>query len=151
MDPADLASKTPVVEKDADAEAIFWEVRIDDSLPDELSLKHYIRVKIFTDRGKASQSNVDLQYSGSTRIKDISARVIKADGTILELKKDDIFERTLVKASGVKAKAKSFALPGVEPGSIIEYRWRDVHPGGSPTGCAYTFNATFPFRRSVTF
>jgi hypothetical protein len=27
----ELAAKTPVVEADADAEAIFWEVRIDDS------------------------------------------------------------------------------------------------------------------------
>ena len=30
IDPADLASKTPVVEKDADAEALFWEVHVDD-------------------------------------------------------------------------------------------------------------------------
>jgi hypothetical protein len=74
--PAELAAKTPVVEKDADAEAIFWEVRVDDSLPNELSLKNYIRVKIFTERGKESQSKVDLQYLGSARIKDIAARVI---------------------------------------------------------------------------
>src|SRR5687767_11468025 len=72
--PADLALKTPVVEKDADAEAIFWEVRVDDSLPDELSLKNYIRVKIFTERGKESQSKVDLPYLDTTRIKDIAAR-----------------------------------------------------------------------------
>ena len=30
IDPAELASKTPSVDKNADAEAIFWEVRIDD-------------------------------------------------------------------------------------------------------------------------
>src|SRR6185436_16086225 len=67
--PADLALKVPVVEKDADAEALFWEVRVDDSLQEELSLKNYIRVKIFTERGKESQTKVDLQYLGSTRIK----------------------------------------------------------------------------------
>lgn len=31
-----------------------------------------------------------------------------------------------MKASGVKVKAKSFAMPAVEAGCIIEYRWREV-------------------------
>ena len=31
IDPSDLALKEPKVEKDADAEALFWEVRVDDS------------------------------------------------------------------------------------------------------------------------
>src|SRR5262249_40885924 len=100
VDPADLALKAPVVEKDADAEAIFWEVRIDDSQQDELSFKNYIRIKVFNERGRESQSKVDLPYLGSNQIKDINARVIKPDGTIVELKKDDIFERTIVKVSG---------------------------------------------------
>ncbi len=150
VSPEELAAKTPTVEKDADAEAIFWEVRIDDSLADELSLKNYIRVKIFTDRGKESQSKIDLQYSGDTRIKDIAARVIKPDGTIVELKKEDIFERTLIKANGLKAKAKSFALPGVEPGSIIEYRWRDVHPDGSANQMRLHFQRDIPIQ-TVTY
>lgn len=148
--PAELAAKTPIVEKDADAEAIFWEVRIDDSDVSELSFKNYIRVKIFTDRGKQQQSNIDLRYSGSTRIKDIAARVIKPDGSIVELKKEDVFERTLLKANGVKEKAKSFALPGVEPGAIIEYRWRDVHPGGSANRMRLQFQRDIPLQ-SVSY
>jgi hypothetical protein len=95
IDPAALALKAPVVEKDADAEVLFWEVRIDDQ-PEELSLRHYIRIKVFTERGKESASKVDLTYLGSARIKDIAARVIKADGSIVELKKEDVLERTIV-------------------------------------------------------
>ena len=49
--PEELAMKTPKVEPDADAEAIFWEVRIDDSSDENLSMQHYVRLKIFTDRG----------------------------------------------------------------------------------------------------
>jgi len=144
VDPADLALKAPLVEKDADAEAIFWEVRIDDSVLEELSLKNYVRIKVFTDRGKESQSKVDLPYAGSNRIKDIAARVIKADGTIVELKKDDVLERTIVKANGVKVKAKSFALPGVEPGSIVEYRWREVRPNASANRLRLQFQRDIP-------
>src|SRR6185295_758969 len=33
---------------------------------------------------------------------------------------------TIVKSNGLKIKAKSFAMPGVEPGAIIEYRYREV-------------------------
>jgi hypothetical protein len=63
--PEELAAKTPSVEKDADAEALFWEVKIDDSLAEELSLKNYIRVKIYTERGKESQSKIDIRYAGT--------------------------------------------------------------------------------------
>src|SRR5947209_19368909 len=132
VDPDDLALKAPVVEKDADAEAIFWEVRVDDSQQEELSLKNYIRIKVFNERGRESQSKVDLPYLGFNKIKDIAARVIKPDGNVVELNKDDVFERTIVKLSGLKLKAKSFALPNVEPGAIIEYRWVE----GVQCGCA---------------
>ena len=144
IDPSELALKISSVEKDADAEALFWEVRLDDSNPEEFSLKHYIRIKIFTDRGKESQSKVDLPYQGSARIKDIAARVIKPDGTIIELKKDDVFDRTIVKTSGLKLKAKSFALPSIEPGAIIEYRWREVIPGGSANRLRIHFQREIP-------
>ena len=133
IDPAEVALKEPVVEKDADAEALFWEVRVADEAEGgepRTVLKHYVRIKIYNERGRESQSKVDLlapKVSGrEIKINDIAGRTIKPDGTIVELKKEDIFERTVVKASGVKVKAKSFALPGVEPGSIIEYRWREV-------------------------
>jgi hypothetical protein len=150
VDPADLALKAPVVEKDADAEAIFWEVRVDDSHADELSFKNYIRIKVFNERGRESQSKVDLPYLGSNQIKDIAARVIKPDGSIVELKKDDVFDRTIVKLSGVKVKAKSFALPGIEPGAIIEYRWREVEPEGSANHLKLEFQREIPVQ-TVTY
>ena len=133
VDPEHLAMKTPVVEKDADAEAIFWEVRVQDEAEGgdfHTVLSHYIRIKIFTERGRENQSKVDLiPVVPNTRFKDIAARTIKPDGTIVELKKDAIFEREVIKASGLKIKAKSFAMPGVEEGAIIEYRWREIRDG----------------------
>jgi len=128
VDPAELAMKAPAVEKDADAEALFWDVRVDDDAAD-LVFTHYVRIKVFTERGRESQSKIDIPYFSRYKIKDIAGRTIKPDGQIIELKKDDVFERTIVKVSGLKLKAKSFALPGIEPGSIIEYRWREVRPG----------------------
>jgi hypothetical protein len=130
VDPAELSLKSATVEKDADAEALFWEVKIDDSANGDLIFSHYVRIKVFTDRGRESQSKIDLPYGklygSEVKINDIAGRTIKSDGSIVELKKEDVFERTIVKASGVKVKARSFAMPAVEAGCIIEYRWKEV-------------------------
>lgn len=143
VDPAHLALKTPVVEKDADAEAIFWEVRINDSAED-LIFSHYIRIKVFTERGKESQSKIDILYLGRNRIVDIAGRTIKPDGSIIDLKKDAIFDRTVIKAGDLKFKAKSFAMPSVEPGVIIEYRWREIRPGQLANNVRLQFQREIP-------
>jgi len=124
--PAELQMKTPKVEPDADAEAIFWEVRVDDSSSDGLALKNYVRVKIFTERGRDQFAKHDIDYGNGTKIKDVEARVIKPDGSVVLLNKDDIVEREIVKTNGFKIKAKSFAFPALEVGSIVEYRYREV-------------------------
>ncbi|MBC7796011.1 MAG: DUF3857 and transglutaminase domain-containing protein [Pyrinomonadaceae bacterium] len=127
ISPEELAQKKSKVEADADAEAMFWEVRVDDSSQDSLVLNHYIRVKIFTERGREQFSKVDVEFSKNSRVKDVDARVIKSDGSITGLNPKDVFERTIVKQGRLKVKAKSFAVPGIEPGVIIEYRWKQVY------------------------
>jgi hypothetical protein len=55
VDPAELALKTSSVEKDADAEALIWEVRVSDEVDGSTVrtvLSHYLRIKIFTERGR---------------------------------------------------------------------------------------------------
>lgn len=129
IDPAELSLKTSTVEKNADAEALFWEVRLLDELDGDTPrtvLRHYVRIKIFTENGRESQSKIDIQYLAGWKITDIAARTITPDNKIIELKKEDVFERSIVRTSGLKLKAKSFAMPGVVVGSIIEYRWREV-------------------------
>ena len=152
IDPAELALKTPTVEKDADAEGLFWEVRIDDnSEGGGLVFNHYLRVKVFTERGRESQSKIDLLYGklygSEIKISDIAARTIKPDGSIVELKKEDIFDRTVVKASGLKYKAKSFAMPAVEPGCIIEYRWRETRVNAVANYIRLNFQRDIPLQR----
>ena len=129
VDPADLALKAPIVEKDADAEAILWEVKVADEVQGSslrTVLQHYVKIKIFTERGREAQSKIDIPFLSNWSVSDIAARTIKADGTILELKKEDVLERVIVKEGRQKIKAKSFAMRGVEPGAIIEYRWKET-------------------------
>ena len=134
----------PVVDRDADAEAIFWEVRIDNSSDDGLTRRHYVRVKIFTERGRERYSKFDIQYVRGIKIKDLSARVIKSDGSMVEVGKTDIFDREIVRASGLKVKAKSFAVPNIEPGVIVEYRYKEVIDGGNAVGMKIDFQRDIP-------
>jgi len=134
--PAELSMSAPMVERNADAETILWDVRVayvDNSTEVATILDHYVRVKVFNDRGRESQSKVDIyapQFGGrKIRITDVAARTVKPDGSVVEVKKEDIYDRTVLKSNGIKVNAKSFALPGVVPGSIVEYRWRETRNG----------------------
>lgn len=133
--PEEFALKAPIVEPDADAEALFWEIRLEDDISGygarRTTYEHYLRVKVFTEKGKESVSRVDLPYVGENRILDIQARTTKPDGTTATLAKDGVFDRTIVKAGGVSVKAKSFALPAVVPGAIVEYRWKETRWSGA--------------------
>lgn len=114
---SELAQRTPRVDPAADAEAIFWDVRLEDRVTGSdlsLAMNHYVRIKIFTDRGKEKYSTVEIEEIGKRSISEIAGRTIKPDGTILELKKDSIFDRELAKTRGFKVRGKAFALPNVE-------------------------------------
>jgi hypothetical protein len=129
LNPADLALKTPKVEPDADAEALLWDVRVGTTLTGDTIdtvYNHYLRIKIFNDRGRDKFTTVDIPFSNGEHISDIAGRTIRANGEIVELKKDAVFERVIAKAGGVKEKVKSFAMPAVESGGIVEYRWKKV-------------------------
>lgn len=146
VDPAHLAMSEGKVDPNADAEAIFWEVHVEDQVGGgdvRNVLEHYIRIKIFNDRGRDAQSSIDIPYIKGTRIDRIAARTILPDGDIVPLDEKSIYERTLVKAGGVKIQAKSFAMPGVVPRCIIEYRWRETR------GDSFSQYSRLEFQRDI--
>lgn len=144
LDPDHLALKAAVVEPNADAEAIFWDIRVDDGGQNDLVLSHYVRIKIFTERGREKHSKIDIPYLSGVKIKDVAARTIKPDGSIVELLKDDIIEKTVVKVSGLKLRTKTFAFPGIEPGAIIEYKWKEVISNSSANNLRLQFQRDIP-------
>lgn len=142
--PAELQMKTGQVEPDADAEAIFWDTWVDDRSGSNLTQQHYVRVKILTERGREKYSKFDIPFVKGVKIKDLAARVIKVDGSIVEVGKDDIIEREIVRANGLKLKAKTFAVPGIEPGVIVEYRYSEAISDASASGMHLEFQRDIP-------
>ena len=150
VSPGEMQMKTPIVEADADAEAIFWEVSLDDKKSTKLVYKHYVRVKIFTERGRERFSKFDIPFLKGRKIENIAARVIKSDGTIVELQPSDIFERDIITLRKTKIKAKSFAVPGIEPGVIVEYQYDESVKNDSLSGERLTFQRDIPMQK-VTY
>jgi len=64
---------------------------------------------------------------------DLKARTIKPDGTIVEFTGKP-FEKVVYKSRGEKDIVKTFSMPDVSVGSIIEYKYRLVgsQPGSNP-------------------
>lgn len=150
VSPAELQMKTPRVEPDADAEAIFWDVKLDDKKSSRLSYSHYVRVKIFTERGRERFSKFDIPFIKGKKVENVAARVIKPDGTTVELQPGDIFERDIITVRKIKVKAKSFAVPGIEPGVIVEYQYDEIIKGDSASGERLVFQRDIPMQK-VTY
>lgn len=125
LDPALLALKQSKTDPNADVEAIFREVHVSNEFHGTNGVKNlyseYVRLKIFTDRGKEF-ANVQIPFFGSTNVYDVHGRTIHPDGSVTELSKDGIFEKILEKR-GYKTKVVSFAMPAVEVGSVIEFKF----------------------------
>jgi hypothetical protein len=88
----------------------------------EAFLNRHCRVKIFNENGygEADISLPFYHYEKAERIDNIRAQTISPDGTVTKLNKKDIFtERINDYWSAIK-----FALPDIQPGSVIEYSYR---------------------------
>jgi hypothetical protein len=115
---------------DADAAILLREGDLDDDSSEGTSLKIYVRMKVFNERGRR-YGDVRLPYRLDLgKIADVHARTVRPDGKAIEVEKKDIFDKLLITSGRSVWRAKTFSMPSVEPGSIIEYRYRQVYPAG---------------------
>jgi len=83
---------------------------------------NYVRIKILTEEGrKYGDVSIPLYLQGE-QINSIRARTIRPDGTIVNFD-GKFYMAPLAKGKDLKIMAKTFTLPDVQVGSIIEYRY----------------------------
>ncbi|MCK5851681.1 DUF3857 domain-containing protein, partial [bacterium] len=82
-----------------------------------LEMDMHKRIKILSEVGK-DYANVKISFWHEDKIKDLEAVSYSSDGTKHELDDDDVFEER-----SKNWKKKIFAIPGVEVGSVIEYKY----------------------------
>jgi hypothetical protein len=135
ISPDDLMMTTEPQAPGAPAIILFREVDRDDGGRMDVHEDRYYRAKILTEEGR-KYANVEIEFNKAHQdVVAIKARTIKPDGSSVDFD-GNVFERTIEKAQGLKYLAKTFTLPDVQVGSIIEYRytldWNDRSRYGSP-------------------
>ena len=83
---------------------------------------NYVRIKILTEEGR---KNADVEipfFKESGDVRGIKARTIRPDGSVANFD-GKVYEKTVVKVKGLRYLAKTFTLPDVQVGSIIEYHY----------------------------
>lgn len=119
ISPEDL-SMTSIKEQPGAPAVSLQREEIDDDMNNVHSV--YERIKILTDAGR-EYANVELPYSRrGFAIAGISGRTIHADGSIVPFEGKP-FDKTVEKSGGIRINVKSFTLPDVQVGSIIDYRY----------------------------
>lgn len=95
----------------------------------DLSTSVHYRLKVLTAAGK-ERANVEIPFvKGSYKVEGLKARIVQPDGRSVEFT-GQVFEKTAIRAGRMKTMVKTFALPDVEVGSIIDYRYKLVEDSG---------------------
>ena len=81
---------------------------------------NYLRIKILTEEGRKF-ADVEIPFfKRSEDVVNIKARTIRPGGSVADFN-GKIYEKWLVKGKGMKYLAKTFTLPDVQVGAIVEY------------------------------
>lgn len=123
--PEDFTSARPSLDPEAGAEILFYEVSMDEGGLDAV-WTHTVRARILDERGLKHFAKIEILHDRGATIRQVEARTSRPDGTSALLDRSDVFTRDLVKVQNSGLKVTSFAPPGVEPGVIVEYRYRET-------------------------
>ncbi|MFP4282335.1 MAG: DUF3857 domain-containing protein [Verrucomicrobiota bacterium] len=129
LTPEELALSAPRIDPEASAEILLREIEINDRRDDQTVYEYFRRVKLFDQRGVEEFKTVELEGWFDARISKVQARVIYPDGRIEELERDAVHSQETFRLGRFRAKTASFALPSLEPGCIVDYRWRITKDG----------------------
>src|SRR5215469_3512489 len=113
--PQELATSAPSANPGAAAIRLYYSYFKDDN---DRFVSEYQRIKILTASG-LKYADIEIVINPGDSIKELKARTIHPDGTIIDYTGKP-FEKTIMKRRGVRYLAKTFSLPDVSVGSIVE-------------------------------
>jgi transglutaminase-like putative cysteine protease len=118
--PEELALKDNAFDPGSPAMILEYAVQSDNNKSTETTYK---RIKIFREEGKKF-ADVEIRYLEKlTKVEEIRARVTSPSGKPEDFN-GTIYDKEIVKAKKFLYNAKTFSLPNIEVGSVIEYSYR---------------------------
>ncbi|HEX7151923.1 MAG TPA: DUF3857 domain-containing protein [Thermoanaerobaculia bacterium] len=142
--PAELSMTSVDFAPGAPAVILDWIARHDD---DNSFASEHVRIKVLTAEGK-KYGDIELMYvPGYTALSDIKARVIQPDGKVVPFT-GKMYDKLVIRSGGYKVMQKTFSLPDVQPGSIIEYRFERTWPITSYMPSTWVLQRELPIART---
>jgi len=135
--------ETSGVDTSAGAIVLLREISVDDSDLGGTEIDYYIRVKVLSEKGVEALNKTEIPFTRDRSIRGLAARVVKADGTSIEVEKKAFFTREIIKTGNQTISVKAFSFAGLEPGCIAEYRYR-VRSSDALGGMRITLDDVLP-------
>ncbi|MEN6560531.1 MAG: DUF3857 domain-containing protein [Acidobacteriota bacterium] len=128
LTPEEKAMTDCPLQPGADAVWLYREI-----VEDQEDIKRTVfkRLKILKESGR-DHANIEIPYySGSQKVSNLEARLIGPNGTITPFT-GQVFDKTALRYRRLRVALKTFAVPDVEVGSIIDLRYKiEADLGGS--------------------
>ncbi len=130
---AELAATSPRVDPGSHVEFTYRKLQVDDGGASNTIFAYHHRLKIFSEEGVRRWDKVDIPYTTGWRVYGIRARVVFPDSSVAVLDSSDVYTRMVFKDDRFSGYARSFSFPGLKPGCIIEYEWKERRAFWLPT------------------
>jgi len=120
VSPDELKMTSEPLAPGAPAILLYREVNRDDS-GNTAHQDNYFRIKVLKEEGR-KYADIEIPFfkEKGNNLGNVHGRTIRPDGSIVNFD-GKVFDKAIVKGKGVRYMAKTFTLPDVEVGSVIEY------------------------------
>jgi hypothetical protein len=119
----DRAATESGMDPEAGAEVLYRVAQYDNSTLGAAQTEEYVRIKVFNEKGVRRVAKTEVFCNEREYIDSMEARVIKPDGTIINVDKKSFFDRKAVKFGDTSVQVRAFSFPQLAPGDIAEYKW----------------------------
>lgn len=113
----------PVLDPNADAEVVHCDIRVVDGVVAQ-GFNRLVEMRrttaVFTARGADAEGVSSITYGRGTTVEYVSVRITTPDGAKRTLTPEKMFDQDLVRSGGLRLRRKSFVVPGIVPGSLVE-------------------------------
>lgn len=103
------------------------ETERDEREPGNARVSLRFRAKIFSNEGR-DLGNVQIPITKKSVLQNFWGWTLLPDGTVLELKKDQLTEQVILDSRSEKIRAMKGSLQGIVPGCVIEYGFQLTQP-----------------------
>lgn len=141
----DRAATESKIDPDAGAEILYRMEQFDNSEIGTGKQEEYVRIKVFNEKGVKRVAKTQVECDDYQSIDMLRARVIKPDGTIINVDKKTFYDREVIRFGDMRVHVRSFSFPSLEPGDIAEYQYEKIG-GRNLFGAKLCFQKDLPTR-----